>query len=67
MCKDNTSIAHTLTDVQNNSIGDSPMLPLPRWKLLDREGILEQDLKAVSDPYAYHSLIYPYKSLSSMI
>jgi hypothetical protein len=30
MCKDNTSIAHTLTDVQNNSIGDSPVLPLPR-------------------------------------
>ena len=31
MCKDNTSIAHTLTDVQNNSIGDSPVLPLPRY------------------------------------
>ena len=30
MCKDNTSIAHTLTDVQSNSTGDSPILSLPR-------------------------------------
>ena len=41
MCKDNTSIAHTLTDVQINSIGDSPVLPIPRWlsewKLLDEK------------------------------
>ena len=41
MCKDNTSIAHTLTDVQNNSIGDSPVPPIPRWlsewKLLDEK------------------------------
>ena len=28
-CKDNTSIAHTLTDVQINRIGDLPVLQIP--------------------------------------
>ena len=71
MCKDNTSIAHTLTDVQNNSIGDSPVLPIPRWlsewKLLDEEGMLEPDSTAASEPLCHSPTYYPYKSLSSMI
>ena len=70
MCKDNTSIAHTLTDVQNNSIGDSPVLPIPRWlsewKLLDEMACWTGQHNSVrtSMPFSH---FYPYKSLSSMI
>ena len=70
MCKDNTSIAHTLTDVQINSIGDSPVLPIPRWlsewKLLDEKacGTGQHSSVRTSMPFSH---FYPYKSLSSMI
>ena len=61
MCKDNTSIAHTLTDVQNNSIGDSPVLPIPRWlsewKLLDEKACWNRTAKQCPNLYAILPLI----------
>ena len=42
---DNAATAHTLTNVQNNSIGDSPMPPLSRWKLLDRKALWNRTSK----------------------
>ena len=61
MCKDNTSIAHTLTDVQNNSIGDSPVLPIPRWlsewKLLDEKACWNRTAKQCPTLYANLPLI----------
>ena len=61
MCKDNTSIAHTLTDVQNNSIGDSPVLPIPRWlsewKLLDEKACWNRTAQQCPNLYAILPLI----------
>ena len=70
MCKDNTSIVHTSTDVQNNSIGDLPVPPIHRWlsewKLLDEKACWTGQHSSVrtSMPFSH---FYPYKSLSSMI
>ena len=69
MCKDNTSIAHTLTDVQINSIGDSPVPPIHRWlsewKLHDEKACRTGQHSSVrtSMPFSH---FFPYKSLSSM-
>ncbi len=61
MCKDNTSIAHTLTDVQNNSTGDSPVLPIPRWlsewKLLDEKACWNRTAQQCPNLYAILPLI----------
>ena len=61
MCKDNTSIAHTLTDVQINSIGDSPVLPIPRWlsewKLLDEKAYRIRTAQQRPNLYAILPLI----------